>query len=171
MGPFLGDHLDGLGNRVTCFAVANPEPGGSGGKLTTRAAGFGVLRLDKKARTITMECWPRNVKIGSPEARQYPGWPLTIRQSDNYGRPAVAHLPTLEIVGRIDPVIEIVDESTGEWIYALRIRGPRFQPKVFHEGSYTIHVGEGPERQTLGGVRAERLDETATRRVVFPERR
>lgn len=165
MGPLLGDHLDGFGNHVTCYAVANPKPGGSGGKLTTRAAGFGVLRLDKKSRKITMECWPRSVKIGQQAAHQYPGWPKTIDQQDNYGRKAVAYLPTLEIEGPPNPVVEIIDESTGEWIYALRILGTRFRPKVFRKGSYTIHVGEGARRKTIEHVLAHGLDHKGSLRV------
>ena len=31
-----------------------------------------------------MECWPRNVDITDSKAKQYPGWPLTIAQTDNY---------------------------------------------------------------------------------------
>jgi hypothetical protein len=83
--PHLGDHYDGFGNRVTAYAVANPsdEPN-NGEKLTTRAAGFGVIRFNKAERTITMECWPRNVDVASPSAMQYPGWPITIDQTENY---------------------------------------------------------------------------------------
>ena len=120
--------------------------------MTTRAAGFGVMRLNKRARTITMECWPRNVDVTSTDARQYPGWPKTIHQQDNYGRAAIAWLPTLEVRGAEHPVVEIVDELTGELVYALRIRGQSFRPKVFHTGAYTIHVGEGADRMTLSGV-------------------
>ena len=45
---YTGDHLDGFHNKITCYAVANPdERPANGDKLTTRAAGFGVLRLNK----------------------------------------------------------------------------------------------------------------------------
>jgi len=162
-----GDHLDGFGNHLTCWAVANPEPGGSGGKLNTRAAGFGVLRLNKKTRKITMECWPRNVDVTDPNASQYPGWPMTIDQTDNYGRKPLAYLPTLEIKGTTNPVVEIVDEETGDWVYALRINGTRFRPKVFQVGSYTIEVGEGEARKVFRGVRADKLDDERARVVEF----
>lgn len=159
MAPHLGDHVDGFDNRVTCFAVANPEPGGSGGKLTTRAAGFGILRLQKDSRRITMECWPRNVDVSSKTASQYPGWPRTITQGDNYGRAAVAYLPTLVFKGQSNPVVRIVDEESGEWIYCLRIRGDRFRPKVFRKGSYRIEVGEGEQKRVFEGVEAQSLEE------------
>jgi len=159
MGPLLGDHLDGFGNHVTCYAVANPAAGGSGGKLTTRAAGFGVMRFDKQTRQITMECWPRNVDLAAQGASQYPGWPLTIAQTDNYGRQAVAHLPTIKCSDGQDPVVRVVEEASGEWVYALRIRGAQFQPKVFKKGLYTVIVGEGAAQKVFKGVRAERLDD------------
>ena len=165
MGPEQGDHLDGFGNRVTCFAAANPEPGGSGGKLTTRAAGFGVMRLAKDTRRITMECWPRKVDVSDPDARQYPGWPRTIEQTDNYGRKAVAYLPTLHVTGAENPVVRVVDEASGEWIYCLRISGTSFRPKVYRVGSYRIEVGEGKERRVFEGVRAESLTETGVLKV------
>jgi len=152
----LGEHLDGFGNKVTAVAVANPEPGRNGGdKLTTRAAGFGVVRLDKRNRRITFECWPRNVDVASSDARQYPGWPVTIEQRDNYGRAAVAYLPTIVVTGGSDPVVQVVDEADGTVVYTLRIAGTSFRPKVFREGSYTVHVGEGDSRQTFRGVRSE----------------
>ncbi|MHC5025768.1 MAG: sulfatase-like hydrolase/transferase [Planctomycetota bacterium] len=161
----LGDHLDGFGNRVTCWAVANPKPGGSGGLLTTRAAGFGVVRLDKRDRTITMECWPRNVDVTAPDARQYPGWPKTIAQADNYGRAAQGYLPTLRVDGAEDPLVTIIDESSGEWVYALRINGTVFRPKVFRAGTYTIKVGEGDRQQVYRGIASGPLDDGRTLEV------
>jgi len=154
--PIYGDHFDTFGNRVTCLAVANPkkEPNG-GDKLTTRAAGFGIVRFNKKTRKITMECWPRNVDISAKDAKPYPGWPITIDQTDNYARKAVAHLPTIKIKGGTNPVIKVIDESTGEWIYALRIKGTRFQPKVFKKGTYTVEVNG----KAIKGLRAYRLND------------
>ena len=46
--------------------------------------------------------------------KPYPGWPRTISQQDNYGRKAVAYLPTLKISGRVDPVIQVVDDGLGD---------------------------------------------------------
>jgi hypothetical protein len=166
-GPELGDHLDGFGNHVTCWAVANPEPGDSGGKLTTRAAGFGVLRLDKRTRHMKLECWPRNVDVSDPAARQYPGWPKTIEQTDNYGRAAAAWLPTIHVTGAEDPLVRVVDESSGEGIYCPRINGSSFRPKVFREGTYRVEVGEGAQRRLFEGVRAADDDATEELRVEF----
>jgi Pyruvate/2-oxoacid:ferredoxin oxidoreductase delta subunit len=41
-----------------------------------------------------------------------------------------------------DPVVQAIDESNGEIVYTLRIKGTTFRPKVFRTGSHTIKVGE-----------------------------
>ncbi len=160
---YTGRHLDGFGNRVTCWAAANPtkEPNG-GSMLTTRAAGFGVVRFNRKDREITFECWPRNVDIQAPETRQYPGWPKIIRQADNYNRRAVAYLPSLHINGQTSPVVQIIDESNAEIVYTIRINGTSFRPRVFREGAYTIKVGEGEELKTFRNIESIGLEQDIT---------
>ena len=151
---YTGQFTDGLGNRITVWAVANPSAEENHDKLTTRAAGFGVVRFNKPNRTITMECWPRNVDVSDPNARQYPGWPKTISQLDNDGRRPVGYLPTLRIRGPEDPVVQVIDEADGEIVYTLRIRGREFRPKVFRQGTFTVKVGEqGGKMKDFRGVR------------------
>ena len=42
-----------------------------------------------------------------------------------------------------NPVIQLTDAQTGELIYALRIRGSSFQPKVFNaKAKYDLRIGE-----------------------------
>ena len=72
MPEYTGEFLDGFGNKVTVWAVANPSPEENHDKLTTRAAGFGVVRFNKPQRTITIECWPRNVDVTDPRAEAVP---------------------------------------------------------------------------------------------------
>ncbi|MCP4613671.1 MAG: hypothetical protein GY845_33695 [Planctomycetes bacterium] len=163
-----GEFLDGFGNKVTCMAVANPSPKPNGGKkLTTRAAGFGIVKFNKKEREITIECWPRNVDITNPNTKQYPGWPRTIKQEDNYGRKAVAYLPTIAVRGMRNPVVQVIDESNDEIIYTLRINGTSFRSKVFKEGKYIIKVGEpGTDKmKILEGIQSLPPDKTKKIRV------
>ncbi|MBT6957990.1 MAG: hypothetical protein HN996_06175 [Opitutae bacterium] len=150
--PILGDHLDGFNNKVTAIAVANPTPTKGGDRLTTRAAGFGVVRIDKKTRDITFICWPRNVDVADKEAKPYPGWPYTFNQLDNYSRKAVAYLPTLEI-NQPNQVVQIQHEESKEVVYTLRINGKSFSPKVFDTGSYTIKIGEGDSKRIFKEVK------------------
>ncbi|MBW7863258.1 MAG: hypothetical protein H3C30_02460 [Candidatus Hydrogenedentes bacterium] len=169
MPEYAGRHLDGFGNRVTCWAAANPsskEPA-NGDKLTTRAAGFGVVRFLKPKREITFECWPRHVDVLDPKAEQYPGWPMTIGQADNYGRQPVAWLPTLNIKGAENPVVQVVDEADGGVLYTLRINGASFAPKVFKEGTYTVRIGEGDDMKTLTGVTTVKAEHGGTLEVAF----
>ncbi len=166
--PYLGDHYDGFDNMVTCYAVANPSKEHSdGGKLNTRAAGFGIVKLNKNTRKITMECWPRNVDITDPKIKPYPGWPRTIDQTDNYGRKPSAYLPTIKVKGQRAPVVQIVDESDGSIVYTIRIKGSTFKPKVFREGAYTVRIGEGRTQKTFTGVESLPLDKEGTLEVRF----
>ncbi|HID75538.1 MAG TPA: hypothetical protein EYP56_06015 [Planctomycetaceae bacterium] len=168
MPPYTGQFLDGLGNKITVWAAANPSPKPNDDRLTTRAAGFGVVRFNKKNRTITMECWPRNVDISDPNAKQYPGWPKTIHQWDNYGRRAAAWLPTLRVSGMEDPVVQVIDEEKGEIVYTLRIKGRTFRPKVFHKGTYTVKVGDQRKRmKVIKGVPALPADVHKELRLAF----
>ncbi len=164
MPEHLGQFKDGLGNRVSMLAVANPTPQENRDKLTTRAAGFGIVKFDRATRRITMECWPRNTDITAPQSKPYPGWPMTIDQLDNYGRQAVAHLPTLRVTGMTDPVVQVIDDESDEIVYTLRIKGTAFRPKVFKKTPHTIKVGEpGTAKfKTLTGIETLGLEESGT---------
>jgi hypothetical protein len=143
---FTGRYYDGFRNKLTVHAYANPT------SENNRAAGYGLVRFRKSTREITMECWPRFVDVTSPDARQYTGWPITIRQEDNYRRKPLAYLPKLVVEGEEDPVVQVVREEDGEIVYTLRINGTVFRPKVFQEGVYTIKLGEGTNQKVIRGV-------------------
>jgi len=154
---YTGDYRDGFGNRMTVHAVANPVVSGrEPAALHDCAPGYGIVTFDKAARTIALACWPRWEDPSKPGAKPYPGWPVIVTQDQNYGRKAVAYLPTLEVNGMTDPVVQIVDEADGEVVYTLRIEGRTFRPKVFKEGRYTIKVGEpdAGRTKTFTGVNA-----------------
>ena len=167
MPEYTGEFLDGLGNKITVWAVANPTKAENHTPLTTRAAGFGIVKFNRRTREITIECWPRNVDITSPNSKQYPGWPKTVHQEENYDRKAAAYLPTLEIAGQINPVVQVIDESNNEIVYTLRINGTSYRPKVFNDGIYTIKVGEGKAIKTLKGIKSLGLYKTGTIKVNF----
>ncbi|MDD7986582.1 hypothetical protein PQO01_16650 [Lentisphaera marina] len=137
---YTGDHLDGFANKVTNFAAANPEKMPSGNKLSTRAAGFGIVRFNTKSRDITMECWPRNVDISSPTAKQYTGWPKTISQFDNYSP------LSWEVSGNLtfdvnNPVIQLIDNESNEILYTLRIKGKNYALKLPKGKNFTLKAG------------------------------
>jgi hypothetical protein len=139
-----GDYYDGFGNRMTVLAVANPVVSGfQPARLYDRSAGYGIIKFNKITREIEMANWPRQTDPSVPGALPYDGWPIKISQEDNYSRKAVAWLPTLVITGTTLPaVIKITEASTGELVYALRIKGETYRPKVFASGVYKIEAGE-----------------------------
>jgi hypothetical protein len=166
---YTGEFLDGFANKITVLAVANPSPEENHDKLTTRAAGFGVVKFNKTTREITLECWPRNVDITDPQTKQYSGWPRTINQQDNYGRKPVAYLPTIEVEGMTNPVVQVIDESNGEIAYTLCISGTSYTPKVFKKEKYTVKVGQqGTDKmKTLTGIEPLAAGESKTINVKF----
>jgi hypothetical protein len=156
--PWTGEYLDGLGNRMTILAYANPEDLKDERR---RADGYGLVRFDKRSREVTFECWPR-----FSDGRQYPGWPITVRNDDNDGRRPVAWLPELSIEGAERPVIQVVAEASGEVVYTVRAASPRFHPPVYVDGSYTVRVGrDRADGVTIAGLRSS-TDRAAGSRLV-----
>ncbi len=172
MPDYTGEFFDGLGNRITVWAVANPgeTTGRKPADLHDKMPGYGIIKLNKKERTITFECWPRYADPDDPETGgQYPGWPKTVDAEENYGRTPVAFLPTLEVSGLVDPVVQVIEEKNGEIVYTLRIKGTSFRPKVFKQGTYTVKVGEpGTERmRVLECLKSSPHEKGQTVEVIF----
>jgi len=107
-----------------------------------------------------MECWPRGIDVTASDAEQYPGWPITIDQSDNYDRTAMAYLPTLKFGDAKKPVIQIIDETYGDVVYTVRVPSDTYQPKVFRDGTYTIRIIDGESVEELTGIEALRENST-----------
>lgn len=137
---YSGDHLDGFANKVTNYAAANPEKKPAGKLLNTRSAGFGVVRLNTKKREITMECWPRNVDLTDPAAKQYAGWPRTISQFDNYDPPSWGKLGEMTFDVE-NPVVQLIDDLSGEILYTVRALGKTFNPGAPKGRSFTVKAG------------------------------
>ena len=145
---YTGDHLDGFANKVTNYAAANPEKKPAGNLLNTRSAGFGVVRLNTGKRTIKMECWPRNVDITDPKTSQYPGWPKTISQFDNYNPASWGKAG--EITFNVaDPVVEVTDELSKEVLYTVRIKGKTFRPHLPKGATFTLKAGRNASDHTV----------------------
>jgi len=155
---YTGDFRDGFGNHVTVYAVANPrDTSREPAKLYDLSTGYGIVRLNRDARTIRVECWPRFADPRDPSTGgQYTGWPLEFTQADNYSRTPAGFLPKISVTGMTDPVVQVVHEPTGQIVYTLRIRGTEYRPMIFDlDATYTLHVGEpGTNRmQTIEAVR------------------
>ena len=83
--PWTGDYLDGFHNKITMVAYANPVVDPTRPKkednppAEDRAAGYGVVRFKQSTGEVTFECWPRFTDVTRPDARQFPGWPVTVK--------------------------------------------------------------------------------------------
>ncbi|OYV96347.1 MAG: hypothetical protein B7Z73_00910 [Planctomycetia bacterium 21-64-5] len=145
---YMGRYEDGFHNKITVHAVANPVPNPQPGQfpdpvaLYRKASGYAIVRFNKPARTATLEVWPRYVDpTDASTGGQYAGWPIVVKQTDNYARRPTAFLPTLEVKGMSQPVV-VVRDASGELVYALRIAGSEFRPGVFAAGEYQVGIGE-----------------------------
>lgn len=148
---WTGDFLDGLGNKISMKAYANPEDRSDEKK---RSDGYGIARFNKRDRTITFECWPRFVSVDKGDKAQFPGWPMTIRMSDNDGRKIIGYLPSLKVEGAKNPVVQVIHEATKDLLYTVRAQGNSFQPPVYAAGSYTVKLGaDKPDAKTLTGLK------------------
>jgi hypothetical protein len=162
--PWTGDFLDGLGNKISMLAYANP-PDIKDEKQ--RGDGYGIVRFNKKARTVTFECWPRFADARQGDGAQFPGWPVTVKMDDNDGRQPVAWLPELIIEGAPDAVVQVVAEATGGILYTLRTPGPRWQPPVFAPGRYTVKTGRDlPDGPILAGLTADPVSANAGQKTI-----
>lgn len=157
---YTGRHWDGFDNRMTVYAVANPErdfrTSPPLAMLSDKSSGYGIIRFHKPTREITMEAWPILSDPRRGTGEQYAGWPRTVAMEDNYARKATAHLPTLKVSGVRNPMVQVIDEEEDEVVYTLRIKGQSFRPKVFRAGrTYTVRVGdEETWRETISGVQS-----------------
>lgn len=150
--PNTGEFYDGFDNPNYVYAIGNPvnEPRRSPryAQGQDKASGYGVITFDHVDRTIHCEAWRfvADVKNSQPDD-QFPGWPHTISQFDNYSREAVAYLPELQFSGIENPVVQVTNETTGEMEYIVRAKGNVFTPKVFSLDSFSIKMGD-PETDT-----------------------
>jgi hypothetical protein len=149
--PWTGDYEDGLGNKITMLAYANPEDRND---EKQRADGYGIARYNKKDRTITFECWSRWADVTKNEG-QFPGWPITVKMEDNDGREETHTLPVIKFESP-NQVVQVISENDGEVLYTIRAKGDSFTPAVYGPGKYTVKTGaDKPEEVALSSVEAE----------------
>ena len=141
------------------IAYANPDP--EANRRDERnpedewADGYGLARFYKERQEVVFESWPRFSDVSKGDAEQFPGWPKRFRMADNDGREAVAYLPEIRFRGISNPVVQVIEESTGEILYTTRVKGTRYRPKVYTKGYYTVRVGEGqPILESVSGIQS-----------------
>ncbi|MFO1022440.1 MAG: alkaline phosphatase D family protein [Planctomycetales bacterium] len=154
-----GDFKDSFGHPMTVLACANPQLTIRAGVLeaeTDKSSGFGVVRFNKRRRTITVECWPLLADPTLPHT-QFADWPVTVGQLDGFAGAPKFWLPRLVVHGCDQPVVRIISEVDGETLYTLRLPTNAWQPFTFAVGPHTLEV-ENPEagtRRVFRGLAAE----------------
>jgi hypothetical protein len=156
---YLGEYRDGFKHPVTVYAATNPgrPMGHEPALLHDGMPGYGIVRMNKPQRTLTMECWPRFSDPSQPGAKQYLGWPKTISQFDNYARQPIGYLADLQIRGATEPVVTVTNERTGELVLAVRIQGQRYRVPAFDDANHTVTVRHG-DQQRMFEKRAPRAE-------------
>lgn len=85
-----GEYLDGFGNKVYVYCTGNPEVATKRGRYERahqKGSGFGFVTIDTLKKTYTLDAYQFNVDPtdGNPN-NQFPGWPITLAQSENKGQ-------------------------------------------------------------------------------------
>jgi hypothetical protein len=150
--PWTGDFMTAWATRSRCWPTPTRP---TSADERQRADGYGIVRFDKRNRRITFECWPRFSDVQEGDKAQFPGWPLTIDMDANDGRKPVAWLPEFVFSGAQDPVVQVIEQMSGEVLYTRRVSGDRFQPPVFAAGQYAVKIGrDRPDRFSRSDVTA-----------------
>ena len=141
---YTGKFQDGQGNRFTMLATANPYKQNERNPswFYDRNPGYGIVTFHRESHDITMTAWPSYAGPGGSgeEGLPYPGWPITIQQTDNYDRSAQGYLPEVSLIE--SPVVQVINDSTGEIEYTIRPAGESFRPRIFDLNStYTLRTG------------------------------
>ena len=138
---YTGKYEDGFGNKITVKAVANPhdidrEPA----KVFDKAPGYSIITMDLANRALDLAVWPRWSGLGqSGDNQTFPGWPIQIKQTDNYGAKIAGNLAAVELSG--DDLLKVYQENTDELLYALKPVKGSFSPFVFDtEQSYRLEI-------------------------------
>jgi alkaline phosphatase D len=160
--PNTGEYIDGLGNKIFVYAVANPEGIRDDHRYEqaqVKASGFGLCRFDKAARTIDVHCYKFLTDVTDEDQQhEYPGWPVTLTQRDQDGRTVAGHLPELRAEGVKNPVVLVYVEPSGELLYGMRLQGNTVRPWAYDaEAAYTVRLGD-PDTdtwQTFPGLKVQ----------------
>lgn len=85
---------------------------------------------------------------------------------DNDGRKPAAWIPQLVMSGVQNPVVQVIEEKSGEVLYTVPVQGDRFQPRVYAPGRYTVKISQDkPDGQILTGLPATTKNTAGQRNV------
>ena len=154
---YTGEFLDGFHNKINVWAAANrmdkqfPERIKDGpqtmlDKLNNTASGYGIVKFRKEQQEITLESWPIYEDMSSEISRYktHKGWPITVSVDQQYNRKPIGYLPTIKMKKK-NFIVRVINELSGDLVYARRVTGNSFRPKVFEKGHYLVEAGRPGE--------------------------
>ena len=115
-------------------------------KLNNTASGYGIVKFHKEQQKITFESWPIYDEMGTEisKYKTHKGWPIIVSVDQQYNRKPIGYLPTIKMK-RNNFIVRVFKESSGELVYARRVTGKNYRPKVFETGSYLVEAGRHGE--------------------------
>jgi hypothetical protein len=150
--PWVGDYEDGLGNKITMMAYANPDKLNmklirEDSSRENRGDGYGLVRFNKSTGKIVLECWPRFADLSRGDKAQFLGWPLDFNVKENDGRKPHDHLK--EVTLPVENAVVELTTANGDLVYCYRVKGKSFKAPVFAAGKYTLKAGKNKAEKTL----------------------
>ena len=135
---------------VTFLAVANPDIRPDGPyttkqqpRLNQQVPGFGIIDFNTAKRTITFHSLPRSEVVASRlKGGEYPGWPVTIKASDNDGRKPAGELARVVIKGEAAGTRAVVKvyNPDGSLQSAQRMTSNIFTVYGYSKGEHTVKI-------------------------------
>lgn len=147
----------------------SPEDAEENKALLYADSGIGYIEVNPATRDITYNRIATKSTSTTKVGKPLPGWPISCKHNMAYDREHVGYLPAIEIMGKPNAVIQIINENNDKLVYSLRSGGTAFLPRVFNIGHYIMHIGE-PEttsKHTFPNLTPRALSEAPTIRVAL----
>ena len=109
------------------------------GNKTT--SGFGLITFNTNSRDIKVEAikFMANLKEAPERVNNYPGWPKTINQFENSGVQKF-RLPEIKCNLITNALVKVINKSTKDVVYSVRMKGDSITPTVNQKGVYMVKV-------------------------------
>ena len=109
------------------------------------------------------------IRLRFPNAnRRVSSHGCSCKTNANDGRKVAGWLPELQFGKGINPVIQVIEDKTGEILYTARAQNSRFQPRVYSKGKHTLKIGiQKPNAKTLKGFEPKAKKAAGRQRVTL----
>ncbi len=153
-----GRFQDPWGNKFTMLAVGNPDTPSTWDnanpqeKTHNKGSGHGFVRFNTLQHSFEVNVFrmlPTQPNTPFSPANMFPGFPKTIRQSQNYAKKPTAWLPEFYSTNQENIVIEVWNEATNTLEYTFRISGKTFKPHTFSVQKHRVVLRHNDATQVV----------------------